>query len=331
MTHVLCHQSAFEYYCAARYAGLIGKADEDCYCVPAGLAVRLLSAQPDLQECGRMLETRSNSLTSPLHVAVTDASMRRTNKSVAFHVLKGENKRGLLLRAPVSVGAAHDYMCSPALTLAQLSLGMTRGKLALAAFEWCGAYACDRSLSSVGEGFVGVPPLISVGNIKTFARYHSEIRGCDTLARVMRYVADGSASPMESALVILLCFPVKWGGYGLPLPQLNKPIALPKKKQTAARKTFFAGDLLWPSKKLIVEYDSDAFHVGHSRISEDSLRRNFLADMGYTVVSVTSDQVFQVLKTDELARQLLKHLGIRKREPKGNWVDEKLKLRADVL
>lgn len=117
----------------------------------------------------------------------------------------------------------------------------------------------------------------------------------------------------------------------MPVPRLNYRVALPSSAQRLTGKTCLYGDLVWPSSKLVVEYDSDAFHVGHERIASDAKRRNALIELGYTVITVTSDQIYSVERMSELARLIGKKVGKRFRESKRNYNEQRFNLRQSLL
>jgi very-short-patch-repair endonuclease len=50
-------------------------------------------------------------------------------------------------------------------------------------------------------------------------------------------------------------------------------------------------DLAYPDEKLVVEYDSDAWHTGVARRHRDAERRNRLRALGWTVLEVTPGQL----------------------------------------
>lgn len=111
---------------------------------------------------------------------------------------------------------------------------------------------------------------------------------------------------MESLLSMLLCLPPSLGGFGLPRPELNYPIAT-NEEGVAMRKC----DLYWPNQKFALEYDSDAFHSDASKLHLDSSRRSTLEKAGVHVVSVTKNQVFDRSKLLGLAAIASKKLGKR--------------------
>lgn len=123
---------------------------------------------------------------------------------------------------------------------------------------------------------------------------------------------------METALAMLLSMPKAKGGYGLPSPQLNAAVEVPKGDWRVAYGRQFRCDLLWPTASLCVEYDSDMFHTGSQKIARDARRRNALASLGFMVITATKSQVTSIPGLDQLAYQVAKGLGVRLRMERVN-------------
>ena len=116
---------------------------------------------------------------------------------------------------------------------------------------------------------------------------------------------------METKLAILLTMPYKLGGYHLQMPECNSDIVPVKTAKRSASKKFYTCDLYWPDYGLAVEYDSDSFHTGPERIASDSMKRNALASMGVSVITVTNKQLHSVSELEKVARVLAGRMGRR--------------------
>jgi hypothetical protein len=176
-------------------------------------------------------------------------------------------------------------------------------------FELCGTYSLPahsepyvaKTQESLDKGFVSCEALTNVKKLAGLISKLSGIHGHKRAMRALQFVADNSASPMETKLTMFLTLPYRLGGYGLPMPLLNPRI----------EGSSYRCDLFWPKVKLAVEYDSDQFHTGADRIARDSMRRNDLALLGITVVTVTRQQVRNSVRFRETATLLSKHLEKR--------------------
>lgn len=122
---------------------------------------------------------------------------------------------------------------------------------------------------------------------------------------------EGSRSPAETMLYLLLSVPREMFGYGLPRPLLNQRIDLAPTAQMRLRQEYLLVDLLFPDERLVVEYDSRAFHNAQAKLNRDDDRREVLQDMGYEVVVVRAERLSNFRRFDDLVRFTIgKRLGI---------------------
>jgi hypothetical protein len=149
--------------------------------------------------------------------------------------------------------------------------------------------------------------------------------------KALEYVLPNSASPMETALYLLLCLPRRLGGYALPKPELNPPIVLSK----AGRKHTVRGsakpDLYWRDAKLDLEFNSDEFHDESNRAS-DSMRRKALERMHVEVIELTTEELFDTgllhATVLRIALRLKKQL---RPEGEGTFAEKRALLRDQLL
>ena len=139
-----------------------------------------------------------------------------------------------------------------------------------------------------------------------------------------------SAYQVEPLSSVLLGLPMMYGGYGLGIPRMNYEVKANPAAQALTGKSCFRCDLCWPEAKLDVEYQSRESHSGEEKRIEDSRRTNALASMGWTVVSVTNDELDSLVATDAIADRIRKHLGKRSQVRVANYHSRKLKLRRQL-
>jgi len=154
-------------------------------------------------------------------------------------------------------------------------------------------------------------PLTSVRALKAFTARMKGVKGRKKADRALRYITDGSASPMETIVFMLLTLPYKLGGYRLPKPELNKRIDIHKIAKQRPDRSFYKCDLYWSKTNLAVEYDSDLYHTGPERIERDSIKRLDLKTLGIEVVTATRRQIQSALELENLAKSIAKNLGKR--------------------
>ena len=200
-------------------------------------------------------------------------------------------------------------MSTPEFCFLQMASQLTQTQLILLGFELCGTYvigAGDAAAQREGS-------LTTVERLRAFIETAPHAPGRAKARRAVRYVINGSASIMESILVLLLCLPNRMGGYGLPAPLLNYCIPIPPSFKKIADRKYCRGDLCWPDAKLCLEYDSELYHANETRRQSDARRRNTLITMGIMVVTVTVDQMRSTESLNRLANQIAKKVGKRLR------------------
>ncbi|MCL2333101.1 MAG: hypothetical protein FWC54_06445 [Actinomycetia bacterium] len=267
-------------------------------------------------------------LTTPLHLLVGDDSARRAADGLRCHIGSGIFPPGSFIQVEPGLTAS-----SPELCFVQMASELPLVELMMLGYEFCGSYRLDK-VSAPEQGFRKDIPLTSAVALEAFVAKATGLKGCKNARKALRFVADGSASPMETALTLLLCLPYRFGGYGLPMPQLNWRIEV----NIAARnisgmsgESKFYGDLYWPEEQIDVEYDSDAHHSTHEQAEHDSSRRNALQSAGVAVFSVSRTTIMNTRKTRELAEGLSRLLEKRLRCPAPEFTLRHFKLRQQLL
>lgn len=224
-----------------------------------------------------------------------DASLERTVK----RILEEEEVRGRLgieEKAPVEDFRVWDRIAA-------------KVRVARVIMEFAGTYRLP--VSPAEETRYKVAPLTSVAQIREFANAipptntYKHSTAFKSLNDLLPWVVEGSRSPMETSVALMLSMPVARGGYGLPKPQLNKTPERFGEHEVEA-------DLLWEDARLVVEYDSKEFHAskGADKIDADIMRANAMRAMGYTVLEVTPGIAMDRYRFDTLARQIAGLLSV---------------------
>lgn len=187
------------------------------------------------------------------------------------------------------------------------------------AFELCGSYRIAPITEFDDSGMrVNVASLTTPAKIRSFASRAEWLRGAKRAQRLAKYVRSGAESPREAGLAMLLGLPRRYGGYGFGMPEMNYRVSATQEARQMAARSHFRMDLYWPSKRLCLEYDSDAHHALQDKIHDDARRRNALQHMNVRVIVVTAAQVGSLAAIDSLANDVRVALGERKRPPCAN-------------
>ena len=108
---------------------------------------------------------------------------------------------------------------------------------------------------------------------------------------------------------MLLGMPTRMGGFGLGIPLSNASLFIKIRTATGERVVERFPDLYWPDRNLIVEYDSDSFHTAGRRRGKDANRVLEFRSAGYTVVTLTTSQLFTYGLLENAVRQMIAETG----------------------
>lgn len=271
---------------------------------------RASAAHSAVEDYLAALEDRRPDHAPPLDVLVNDAAKVHRLQGVRCICTRLEAAAGSLLEV---AGCDDVFVLTPAQHYVVRARDLDFVGCCLLAMELCGSYLLRPDLP---QGFQTLQkPLASA---PALARQLGRNRGMPRTAQALKallHTCDGSASPMESAIVLLLVLPPSAGGYGLPLPQLNPKVGI-----SSAASRLLDGvrsvrpDILWPDAKVGLEYDSRSFHTQHNA-DHDRARRTALQTAGIEPISITPQLVEDVEAFDEVAHLVGKRLGASVKEP----------------
>lgn len=202
--------------------------------------------------------------------------------------------------------------------------------LAATVCELAGTYR----LRGPGQGvaYDAAPVMTTVG-LREFAATACQGPASARAREIADLALDGSASPMETALALLLTMPVELGGFGIKKPLLNVAIGASVLEDALRGRDSVTPDMLWPEKKVALEYDSSEFHArkGAQQAERDAARSNTLALMGYRVLRATTRGVSSLPGVALLARQIAFLLEEPLREPTPLEAQRRSKLFGELM
>ncbi len=260
---------------------------------------------------------------SPFHILVNEPKKCYSINLFISHAFKKTLKYGFLQRLSDSV-----FVSSPSFIFLQIA-SQEKDFMALLqfGFELCGTYQTKRTSTTPAYQ---VPPLASVQTLRDFVDRNPTLYGIKKARKALSYIADGSASPLETKLALTLGLPMSYGGYGLEIPRMNYEIETNSAAYGISGRKHLRCDLCWPKEKLDVEYQSREMHEGELSRARDSRRTNALAAMGWKCINVTNDEVASRYAMDTIAETIRKHLGKRCRITVSDYHSKKLKLRRQL-
>lgn len=282
---------------------------------------------PSARDLGRRLEQLESahpglSLEKPVHVLVGNSNCRASSVCKPHVCTKALAKDSLLrlddetFLTPAEISFIH-----------MAAQGKDRISLLELGWEICGSYQTKRTSA---RSAYQVRPLTSARALRIYATKHSSMSGSRKIDQILPYLADGSASPRESKLALILGLPMMYGGYGLGIPRMNHEVVASRSARAISGRRSFRCDLCWAEAKLDVEYQSRENHEGEANRVRDSRRTNALVAMGWTVIGVTHDELDSMIATDTIAQSIRKRLGKRMQMRVSDHHARKLKLRRKL-
>ena len=244
----------------------------------------------------------------PVHVLVFDERMRRRSQRVVCHAWS--------IGLPSGAFYGHGSFCvsSPEFLFLQMASELTVAQLVALGCELCGTYILLPKETILPSSFDDYPtrvaPLTNISRIEAFLDDVGQAHGLKKARRALKYVAEGSRSPMETKVYLQLCLPPMLGGYGLPKAELNPEIKLDEEARRVSGMRTSWGDVCWPAQRLDVEYNGDV-HVGVAKMRHDAGRALGIEHMGWRVMPITCLQVFDIDKFEVVAKEVAAHLGRR--------------------
>jgi hypothetical protein len=136
-------------------------------------------------------------------------------------------------------------------------------------------------------------------------------RGHRKALRAAKYVADGSASIMESLVYMFLTLPYALGGYGLNGAAFNYEIKLNHEARIRLGQSHCFTDLYYKQAKLAVEYESFAYHNSPSDQGRDVVRSAVLERQGIDMMHLSTIQLYDREACEDFAYNLAARLGKR--------------------
>lgn len=260
----------------------------------------------------------------PIHLMVPETKYRVSKTFYKYSIFTGALPKGAFRKLN-----DHVFIASPEFCTIQAALAYTPVRLIELCMELCGTY------SLVPEEDYGFTThndqLSSVDSLLSFVKPMRRIQGANRVMSAIRFLQDGARSPMETREYLLFCLPKHRGGYGLPKAELNYQIDLDEEKQNIAGRKYFVCDMCWPERKVVVEYDGDRDHSSREARSNDAIKKNMLTNMGYTVFTITANEINDIEKTKQIVKSIAKSLNHRLQGLPKDWNDRHRHLRKELF
>ena len=272
-------------------------------------------------------------VSEPIQAFVGNRAQGTSTKRLVTHVFNQQIPYGSFLNLGHGV-----CICSPQFAYLQLGTKLDFLELLCMGMELCGSYSKWSSDDGEASARYGerersrgctydLPHAMNAVRMEAYLERMYGQRGAVGARRPLRWLLDGSASPMETATYLLLCLPRRLGGYGLPQPYLNPLLKVSGPDGVVERYP----DLFWLGANIDVEYNSDEDHSGEWARYRDSKREVELTVADVRVLPLTRPQLMDAQEFDAFANGLRRMLGIRTRPLDANWAARRDELRRFLL
>ena len=258
-------------------------------------------------------------------VAMVSRRTFSNTKRVCFRYCSTELPEGSFVRLSAGVCIA-----SPELSFLQFAADNSLVSAIEYGFMLCGSFVLDASSK---YGVVPRAPLTSVKKLRTFLEKCKglRLRGASLALKALGYVLEGSASPRESRISILLELPLRMGGYALPTFLVNYELPVKQGLCGLVGRKKLRVDFFGKERRVAAEYDSDVAHLESADLCDDATKRIALHQMGFVTFGFTRLQVDNLRLMNESVAALRRELGVRapERLPR-NYGDKQLELRRQL-
>ncbi len=157
-------------------------------------------------------------------------------------------------------------------------------------------------------------PVTTSNKIKRYLGKMDAIKGARKALDAARYISDNCNSPREVVLATMAVLPIKDGGYGMPIFEMNGKVHIKNEYVKGLGRANLRCDIVWPKEKVVAEYESNMTHLEKEQHKYDKKRMTALIGSGYKVIYITNDDIKLFSRTDETFFALRKSLHQRRRE-----------------
>jgi len=281
----------------------------------------------------------------PLELAVFDRVHRTRGKKYRTRELPRTLPADALVRVNPNL-----YFVSPELIVSQMAPSLSAIQLAKLIMELCGRYSLSPAEDQRNKTKYQLEPVTSLERIKRYSGLTKVRGGAKTLREALNYALEGSASPSETVLALMMSLPQELGGYGFAKPTLNASLTVPDEHIGRVSGLKYSLDAFWQDAYTDLEYESAEFHLDplaaaalvaardgkfDSESSAERRRREYItkadADrrrlrdlqvLGIHVIPVTSFDLSSIRRFDQVAYALAKNINGHDTNGLENWITD---------
>ncbi len=241
-----------------------------------------------------------------IDILVPFPSQRCRSRGLRSHVLGRPIPGAMVTRITDGL-----FVVNPGVSFVQAAGWLDQLELIEYGYELCGGYAMP--IASDAKGTSGYRERKALTNVETIQESMQELAGAHGLKKArgaLGFVRDGSRSPMETALALMVVLPKAQGGLGYADIQMNHRIDVPQRLRKTSSSRYLELDLFSPSERVAIEYDG----IEHSKLgrrTHDADRAGTLGLLGIRVRTITSQHFARKLEMHRALNGIATMLGIR--------------------
>ncbi len=175
------------------------------------------------------------------------------------------------------------------------------------------------------------PPLMTSEDLAVACSEFEGMRGVKALRHAIQFVIEGSASPLETKLLLIECLPPRYGGESWPVPLVNARIDFTEEARCLSGTRYAIGDQVWAERKVVVEVNGEAFHADRQGFKVGHGRTAALEAMGYEVVEINYDQMSDPLKLEARLAVLAKKIRLPLQKRTVRFLERREALLAELF
>lgn len=317
MSIVLSHSTARDFYAASPPLQSLPELPEH--------RAKLRTSAPNngLVATARLALTSWNApAIEPLHILVPCDADRRRLEGAVCHICSQPVQAGSLRAIGSGVFVADIRLCA-----LQAATYLDRLELVEYLYEICGSYALP--LQPDGD-YLERPPLTSVEELSRYADGIAGTRGVEEFKSALRYVRDGSRSPMETAFAMLLVLPKRFGGLGIRDMEMNHRVQVTGRARALTRRKELYFDAYHAGSRTDFEYNGFHHDEDERRVIDEE-RRSALASMGYGIIEVSRGSIMVPANFKRCMSTIMRRVGIRPSRLPDGFEQKQEELRQFVL
>ena len=236
-------------------------------------------------------------------ILVRNQRMRRKGKEASYHLWSGDIPSGSLARYSDDIAIALPWF-----ELVRQSPELSMEKIAKELMRITSTF--ERGTNQDNE-LPACNPMITWDALERYVSSAKGLRGVSRVREALEWAPPNARSPREIDLTIALAAPVRTGGCGLPIPELNHKVRLGIEAARRLGKSVCYVDLFWEGAT--PEYaDCGAEYLGakdHPNIGPELTRVNALSLEGINLNLIANEQFMSAGQLLITAKRIARVIG----------------------